>query len=80
MHLQVPGTRDVRAERSVGPYASPGEASDDYMGVEGKDYRWKHIITVFDSQGNVKEAVDAVGFAVQAGQPERCPQGAFTRF
>ena len=41
---------------SVGPYASPGEASDDYMGVEGKDYRWKHIITVYDSQGNVKEA------------------------
>ena len=41
---------------SVGPYASPGEASDDYMGVDGKDYRWKHIITVYDSQGNVKEA------------------------
>ncbi len=56
LHLQVPGTGMLARNASVGPYASPGEASDDYMGVEGKDYRWKHIITVFDSQGNVKEA------------------------
>ena len=56
LHLQVPGTGMLARNASVGRYASPGEAGDDYLGVEGKDYRWKHIITVFDSQGNVKEA------------------------
>src|SRR5690242_492191 len=56
VHLQVPGVGMYARNASVGAYASPGEASDDYMGVEGKDYRWKHIITVFDGQGNVKEA------------------------
>jgi hypothetical protein len=56
LHLQVPGTGMFARNASVGRYASPGEAGDDYLGVEGKDYRWKHIITVFDSQGNVKEA------------------------
>jgi hypothetical protein len=35
---------------------SPGEAGPYAGRVEGKDYRWKHIITVYDSQGNVKEA------------------------
>jgi hypothetical protein len=55
-HIEVPGRGMYGRNASVGPYASPGEASDDYMGVDGKDYRWKHIITVCDSQGNVKEA------------------------
>ena len=41
---------------SVGQYASPGEAGDDYLGVDEKDYRWKHVITVYDSKGDVKEA------------------------
>lgn len=35
---------------------SPGEWGPYPGRVEGKDYRWKHIITVYDSQGNVKEA------------------------
>jgi hypothetical protein len=35
---------------------SPGEAGPYAGRVEGKDYRWEHIITVYDSQGNVKEA------------------------
>jgi len=56
VHLQVPGGGMYPRNASVGPYASPGEASDDYKGVDGKDYRWKHVITVFDSEGNVKEA------------------------
>src|ERR1700681_963181 len=55
VHLQVPGVGMYPRNASVGQYASPGEASDDYMGVDGKDYRWKHIITVYDSEGNVKE-------------------------
>jgi hypothetical protein len=55
-HVEVPGRGMYGRNASVGPYASPGEASDDYMGVEEKDYQWKHIITVYDSQGNVKEA------------------------
>src|ERR1700693_522452 len=55
-HIEVPGRGMYGRNASVGPYASPGEASDDYMGVDGEDYRWKHIITVYDSQGNVKEA------------------------
>src|SRR3984957_12663203 len=36
-HLQVPGTGMYARNASVGPYASPGEASDDYKGVEVKD-------------------------------------------
>ena len=55
-HLHVPGVGMYARNASVGPYASPGEATNEYKGVEGKDYRWKHIITVFDSKGNVKEA------------------------
>jgi hypothetical protein len=35
---------------------SPGEWGPYPGREEGKDYRWRHIITVFDSQGNVKEA------------------------
>src|SRR3984893_12578882 len=40
VHLQVPGVGMYPRNASVGQYASPGEASDDYMGVDGKDYRW----------------------------------------
>src|ERR1017187_2907159 len=54
--VEVPGRGMYGRNASVGAYSSPGEATDAYMGVEGKDYRWKHIITVLDSQGNVKEA------------------------
>jgi hypothetical protein len=55
-HVEVPGRGMYGRNASVGPYASPGEASDDYLGVDEKDYRWKHIITVYDSKGDVKEA------------------------
>ena len=55
VHLQVPGRGMYPRNASVGPYASPGEASNDYRGADGKDYRWKHVITVFDNQGNLKE-------------------------
>ena len=40
---------------SVGPYASPGEATAEFLGEEGIDYRWEHIITVFDGEGNMIE-------------------------
>ena len=56
VHLQVPGRGMYVRNASVGPYASPGEATDSYKGVEGKDYRWKHIITVWDNKGNLKES------------------------
>ncbi|HVA94169.1 MAG TPA: hypothetical protein VNI36_04625 [Candidatus Dormibacteraeota bacterium] len=56
VHLQVPARGAFARNASVGVYASPGEASDDYKGIAGKDYRWRHIITVYDSKGNVKEA------------------------
>jgi 6-bladed beta-propeller protein len=56
VHLQVPGRGMYVRNASVGPYASPGEATDSYKGIEGKDYRWKHIITVWDSKGNLKES------------------------
>ncbi len=66
-HIEVPGRGMYGRNASVGPYASPGEASDDYMGVDGKDYRWKHIITVLRRSGERERGVDPVGFAVQAG-------------
>lgn len=55
-HLEVPGRGMYGRNASVGDYASPGEATNSYKGQDGKDYQWKHIITVYDSQGNVKEA------------------------
>ena len=35
---------------------SPGEWAPYPGRTEGKDFRWEHIITVYDSKGNVKEA------------------------
>src|SRR5579864_7315834 len=34
VHLEVPGTGMYARNASVGPYASPGEATDSYKGVE----------------------------------------------
>ena len=56
VHLQIPIVGLYPRNASVGAYASPGEPTDSFKGEEGQDYRWKHIITVFDSKGNVKEA------------------------
>ena len=75
VHLQVPGTGMYARNASVGQYASPGEASDDYMGIDGKDYRWKHIITVFDSQGNVKEAWTQWDSLFKPDDPNKLSQG-----
>ena len=55
VHLQVPGRGMYARNASVGPYASPGEATDEFLGEEGIDYRWEHIITVFDGEGNMIE-------------------------
>jgi len=40
---------------SVGPYASPGEATDHFLGEADIDYRWHHVIMVFDGEGNMVE-------------------------
>jgi hypothetical protein len=56
VHFQIPGLIQVARDASVGDYASPGEVSNTYKGVKDKDYKWEHVITVYDSQGNVKEA------------------------
>src|ERR1700676_5087503 len=74
-HIQVPGLGMYGRNASVGPYASPGEASDDYKGVEGKDYRWEHVITVFDSQGNMKEAWTQWDKLFRPDDPNKLSQG-----
>lgn len=55
VHLRVPGFAMYARNASVGPYASPGEATDEFLGEEGIDYRWHHIIMVFDGEGNMIE-------------------------
>ena len=55
VHLQVPGFGMYARNASVGPYASPGEATDEYLGEDGVDYRWHHVIMVFDGEGNMLE-------------------------
>jgi hypothetical protein len=55
VHMAVPGPMFPR-DASVGEWISPGEATDKYKGVADKDFKWEHVITVYDSQGNVKEA------------------------
>lgn len=75
VHLEVPGRGMYARNASVGRYASPGEASDNYLGVEEKDYRWKHIITVFDSQGNVKEAWTQWDSLFKPDNPNKLSQG-----
>ncbi|OFW40058.1 MAG: hypothetical protein A3J28_05195 [Acidobacteria bacterium RIFCSPLOWO2_12_FULL_60_22] len=52
--VQYPGMR------SNSTSDSPGEQGPYAGRVEGKDYRWEHIISVFDSQGNLKEETNAV--------------------
>jgi hypothetical protein len=54
VHLQVPAL--FARDASTGEWGSPGESTDQYKGIQDKDYKWEHIITVYDSQGNVKEA------------------------
>lgn len=46
--------------RENATYDSPGEAGPYPGRVEGKDYRWEHIIMVFDSQGNLKPESNTV--------------------
>lgn len=41
---------------SVDPMGSPGEPHVPFKGVEGKDYRWEHILYIVDGQGNLVEA------------------------
>jgi len=55
VHLRVPAFAGYARNASVGPYASPGEATDEFLGQEGIDYRWHHIIMVFDGEGNMVE-------------------------
>jgi len=55
IHLQVPVRGGYSRNASVGPYSSPGQATNEYMGEAGIDYRWHHIIMVFDGDGNMVE-------------------------
>ncbi|HSG66012.1 MAG TPA: hypothetical protein VLD39_13470, partial [Gammaproteobacteria bacterium] len=55
VHLRVPAFGGYARNASVGPYASPGEATDEFEGEEGVDYRWHHVIMVFDGEGNMVE-------------------------
>lgn len=55
VRVQVPGVGMFARNASVGPYASPGEATDEFLGEEGIDYRWHHVIMVFDGEGNMIE-------------------------
>ena len=49
--LPTPGTPVRNA--SIGPTASPGEPHVRFVGREGIDYRWRHLIFAVDSQGNL---------------------------
>ena len=49
--LPTPGTPARNA--SIGPTASPGEPHVRFVGREGIDYRWRHLIFAVDSQGNL---------------------------
>ena len=40
---------------SVDPIASPGEPDVPFDGVEGKDYRWEHLVFVVDGDGKLIE-------------------------
>jgi hypothetical protein len=55
VRLRVPAFGGYARNASVGPYASPGEATDEFEGEEGIDYRWHHVIMVFDGEGNMVE-------------------------
>ena len=52
--VQFPGTR------SNATSDSPGEQGPYAGRTEGKDYRWEHIIQVYDSRGNLKEETNTV--------------------
>ncbi len=75
VHLTVPGQGMYARNASVGPYASPGEATNEYMGEEGKDYRWRHVISVYDGQGNVAESWDQWDSLFKPADPKVLSQG-----
>jgi NHL repeat-containing protein len=75
VHVTIPGQGMYVRNASVGPYASPGEATDEYMGVENKDYRWRHIISVYDGQGNRVESWDQWDSLFKPDNPNVLSQG-----
>jgi len=54
LSVPIPGLPPRNA--STGPTTSPGEPHVKFLGIEGKDYRWEHLIIVIDGQGNLVEA------------------------
>jgi len=56
VRLSVPIAGLPRRNASVDIIGSPGEPHVSFVGVEGKDYRWEHLLIVVDGQGNLVEA------------------------
>ncbi len=54
--LTVPVVRQFARNASVDPTGSPGEPHVRREGVEGRDYRWEHLVNVFDRNGNLVES------------------------
>lgn len=53
MRLNVPIPGEPIRSASVGITDSPGEPHVHYVTVAGKDYRWRHLIFVVNSQGDL---------------------------
>jgi len=54
--LTVPVVRQFARNASVDPTGSPGEPAVPLAGVDGRDYRWEHLINIFDREGNLVES------------------------
>ncbi len=58
VRLSVPVAMQALRNASIDITGSPGEygIGSGSAGVEGKDYRWEHLVNIFDSQGNLVES------------------------
>ena len=57
VRFAVPVIRQFPRNASLDSIASPGEpAVPLYQGIEGKDYRWEHLINVFNREGSLVES------------------------
>lgn len=55
VRLSAPVVGLPQRNASVDPIASPGEPDVPFDGVEGKDYRWEHLVFVVDGEGKLIE-------------------------
>lgn len=56
VRLEVPVPGLPARNPSISRIGSPGEEDFPFEGIEGKDYRWEHLLVVFDREGNLVEA------------------------